>query len=100
LDTTMFMVHIRAHRADQIKSGKHKTRGDQIGLKIETWTTIITQAVIIVLEEAVKEVWNHSVKFVKSIILGCVGTKENQDVENTIDLAILQRTVIVIVTNN
>jgi hypothetical protein len=50
------MVLIRAHREDQIKSDKDKTGGDQIGLKVETRTTIIAQAGIIVLEEAVKEV--------------------------------------------
>jgi hypothetical protein len=42
-----------------------------------------------VLEEAIKEVWNHNFKFVRSIILGYVCIKENQDVENAIDLAIL-----------
>jgi len=52
----MSMVLIRAHREDQIKSDKDKTGGDQIGHKVETRTTIIAQAGIIVLEEAVKEV--------------------------------------------
>jgi hypothetical protein len=50
------MVLIRAHREDQIKSDKDKTGEDQIGLKVETRTTIIAQAGIIVLEEAIKEV--------------------------------------------
>jgi hypothetical protein len=52
----MSMVLIRAHREDQIKSDKDKTGEDQIGLKVETRTTIIAQAGIIVLEEAIKEV--------------------------------------------
>ena len=52
------------------------------------------------MEGAVKQEKNHSVKSVRNIILVCAGTKENKNVEDAIVLAILQKIVIVIVTNN
>ena len=52
------------------------------------------------MEGAVKQEKNHSVKSVKNIILDCAGTKENQDVEDAIGLAILQKIVKVRITNN